>query len=124
MSNFELIFRQLVQRNSIVWMMLIYLWASFFALANAAEPVKIGVLAYRPKPQTLAQWQPLAAALKQAIPDRDFVVEALTYTELDKAAASRQLDFVLTNSSHYVLLSKRSGLSSPLATLAEDADGI
>jgi len=87
-------------------------------LAYAAEPVKIGVLAFRPKPQTLAQWQPLAAALKQAMPERDFVIEALTYPELDSAVASRSLDFVLTNPGHYVLLTKRSGLSAPLATLA------
>ena len=36
-------------------------------LATAAEPVRIGVLAYRPKAQTLAQWQPLAQALKQGL---------------------------------------------------------
>ena len=86
--------------------------------AFCAEPVKIGVLAFRPKPQTLAQWQPLAVALKQAIPDRDFVIEALAYQELNEAVASKQLDFVLTNPAHYVLLSKRVGLNSPLATLA------
>jgi len=32
-----------------------------------AEQVKIGVLAFRPKPQTLAQWEPLATALKQTM---------------------------------------------------------
>jgi PAS domain S-box-containing protein len=96
--------------------------AASFASAYAAEPVKIGVLAYRPKPQTLAQWQPLAAALKQAMPERDFVVEALTHPELDLAVASRQLDFVVTNPGHYVLLTKRSGLSAPLATLSVSAN--
>ena len=50
-------------------------------LAYGTEPVKIGVLAFRPKPQTLAQWQPLAVALKQAMPVHDFVVEAFTYPE-------------------------------------------
>ena len=85
--------------------------------AYGVEPVKIGVLAFRPKPQTLAQWQPLAVALKQAIPEHDFVVEALTYPELEQAVAAGQLDFVLTNSGHYVLLRKRNGLSSPLATV-------
>jgi PAS domain S-box-containing protein len=92
--------------------------------AYGAEPVKIGVLAFRPKLQTLAQWQPLAAALKQAIPERDFVVEAFTLPELDLAVASRHLDFVLTNSGHYVLLQRRSGLSSPLATVAINENGL
>ncbi len=89
----------------------------------AAELVKIGVLAFRPKPQTLEQWQPLAAALKQAIPDHDFVVQAFTFPELEKAVADKQLDFVLTNPAHYILLTKRSGLSAPLATLAMNENG-
>lgn len=89
-----------------------------FVLANAAEPVKIGLLAYRSKAQTLAQWQPLAGVLKQALPARDFVVEPFTLNELEQAVASRQVDFVLTNPGHYLLMAKRSGLSAPLATLA------
>lgn len=122
MKYTESILRKYFRHNVHMLVLLIWLLASISV--HAAEPVKIGVLAYRSKPQTLAQWQPLTAALKQAIPDRDFVIEALTYPELDTAVASRQLDFVLTNSSHYVLLSKHSGLSSPLATLADDADGL
>ncbi|MEQ1601648.1 MAG: EAL domain-containing protein [Methylophilaceae bacterium] len=92
--------------------------ATLAPVAYAAEPVKIGILAFRSKPQTLKQWQPLAEVLKQAMPTRDFVVEALTLTELEQAVASRQLDFVLTNPGHYLLMAQRSGLSAPLATLA------
>lgn len=89
----------------------------------AAEPVRIGVLAFRPKPQTLAQWQPLAAALKRQMPDRDFVIEPLDYLEVGEAVASRRIDFVLTNPGHYVFLAHRSGLSSPLATLVSEENG-
>jgi diguanylate cyclase (GGDEF)-like protein/PAS domain S-box-containing protein len=91
--------------------------------AVATEPVRIGVLAVRPKPQTLAQWQPLMVVLKQAIPERDFVVEAMDYLELEAAVSNRQLDFVLTNPGHYVKLTKRHGLSAPLATLLADEGG-
>ena len=91
--------------------------------AWSAEPVRIGVLAFRPKLQTQAQWQPLENALKQAIPERDFVLEAFTLTELDEAVASRQLDFVLTNPGHFVMLSRRGGLAAPLATLLVDESG-
>jgi diguanylate cyclase (GGDEF)-like protein/PAS domain S-box-containing protein len=91
--------------------------------AFAGEPVRIGVLAFRPKPQTLAQWQPLVAALKQAIPEHDFVLEAMNLNELEEAINRRQLNFVLTNPGHYVLLSRRSGLSAPLATLLVDEGG-
>ena len=90
----------------------------------AAEPVRIGILAFRAKEQTQVQWLPLARVLKQAIPGREFVVEAMTLPEMDRAVSSRQVDFVLTNSGHYVLMTKRSGLSAPLATLAVDQDGM
>ncbi|OIQ97401.1 cyclic di-GMP phosphodiesterase Gmr [mine drainage metagenome] len=89
-----------------------------FANAFSAEPVKIGVLAFRPKPQTLTQWQPLADALKVVVPQRDFVIEALTFPEMEEAVANHRLDFVLTNPGHYVLLTKRSEMSAPLATLS------
>lgn len=94
-----------------------------WAAAWGGEPVRIGVLAFRPKPQTQAQWQPLTQALKQAIPERDFVLEAMTFPELDHAVHSRQLDFVLTNPGHFVMLSRRGTLAAPLATLQEDESG-
>lgn len=90
---------------------------------SAAEPVKVGVLAFRSKLQTLEQWQLLAAALQQAVPGRSFAVEALTFPEMDKAIAEKRLDFVLTNPGHYVLLTRRLGLTAPLATLAVDDNG-
>jgi diguanylate cyclase (GGDEF)-like protein/hemerythrin-like metal-binding protein/PAS domain S-box-containing protein len=100
------------------------IWASIsIGSASAAEPVRIGVLAFRPKPQTLAQWQPLAAALQLAVPGRTFVVEALSYPEMESAVAGNRLDFVLTNPGHYVLLARRLGLTAPLATLAMNDHG-
>lgn len=83
----------------------------------AAEPIKIGILAYRPKVQVLAQWSPLAAALDKAIPGYSFVVEAYDYKEMQAAVEARNVDFVLTNPGAYVLMQHRSGLSAPLATL-------
>ncbi len=89
----------------------------------AAEPVKIGIQAFRSKAQTMQHWQPLAAALEHAIPGRDFVIVPLTNEEMIGAAANRELDFVFTNSGNYMVISKRSGLSPPLATLAEEENG-
>ena len=66
-------------------------------LACSAETVRVGVLAFRPKMQKLVQWQPLADALKQAIPQYDNVMDAYSYSELERAVTSHQLDFVLTN---------------------------
>ena len=90
----------------------------------AAEEVKIGVLAFRPLPQVQAQWEPLARALNAAIPGKTFVIEASSFPEMSANVASRQLDFILTNPGHYVLMANRSGLSAPLATLSALEQGI
>lgn len=83
---------------------------------SALEPVTLGVLAFRPKPETLARWQPTAAYLS-ARTGRQVALEALTYPEMEAAIVQRHVDFVLTNPAHYVLMTSRNGLSSPLATL-------
>jgi diguanylate cyclase (GGDEF)-like protein/PAS domain S-box-containing protein len=91
--------------------------------AWADEAVRIAVLAYRPKVQTMAQWRPLAVALKKAIPERDFLIQVYDQTELEAAVASRQVDFVLTNPGHYVVLTRRVGLQAALATLLLEENG-
>jgi|GEM_PF-1902424 len=84
--------------------------------ASPEAPLKLGVLAYRPKPQTIAQWQPLAAYLQSAL-KRPVELKAYEHGELAAAAARRAVDVVVTTPNHYVLLQHTSGLSSPLATL-------
>ena len=96
------------------------LWIS----AATAQTVKIGVLAFRPKPETLKQWTPLAKQLKRAMPQHDFVIEALDYPELEKAVSDKEVDFVLSNPGHFVLLSRRLGVSAPLATLIVEDSGV
>ncbi|MDP3301602.1 MAG: EAL domain-containing protein [Sulfuricurvum sp.] len=92
-------------------------------IASVNKPIVIGVLSFRPKPQTLAQWKPLETVLNQAIPEHKFTVEALIYSELEAAVAQHRVDFVLTNPVNYILLQKREGLSAPLATLAVKESG-
>ena len=74
--------------------------------SHALEPVKIGILAYRPIPETLKEYQPLTLALKLAIPDRDFAIEIMNYDELDQAVSEHKLNFVLTNPAHYIFLKR------------------
>lgn len=120
----KLIMKNIIPVMRMLTLLIIVLTAAIHPnMSYGAEPIRIGVLAFRPKPQTLAQWQPLAVALKKAMPERDFVIESFTDQELENAVASRQLDFVLTNPGHYIRLAKRSGLSAPLATLALNEDG-
>ncbi|MGR9046430.1 MAG: EAL domain-containing protein [Gammaproteobacteria bacterium] len=93
------------------------------APTQASQLVKIGVLAYREKGKTLKRWQPLAARLEQAIPNRHFDIDVFFHDDMETAISERRLDFILTNPGHYVLLSRLHGLSAPLATLIKDENG-
>jgi PAS domain S-box-containing protein len=88
------------------------------SLPLCAEPVRIGILANRPAADVQSRWEPLAAALHKAIPEYDFQLQAMDPAELEKAVGTRQVDFVLTTPSHYILLQHEYGLTYPLATLA------
>ena len=107
----------------------IRLWLAACSMLLIAEPilaqeqVRIGIQAFRPKPQVQSQWQPLAAALNKAMPGYNFVIKAYDVDELTDAVASRQVDFILTNPSQYVLMDHRSGISAPLASLSNLEQG-
>ncbi|EEF23118.1 conserved hypothetical protein, partial [Ricinus communis] len=105
-------------------------WLALFCLlvlalpALAKDEIRIGILAYRPKPQMQAQWEPLAQAMNQAMPEYHFSVEIYDLDDLTAAVAARRIDLVLTNPGHYILMARRSGLSAPLATISSLEQGV
>ena len=104
----------------------ISLAAAGLALANDStirREIRFGVLAFRPKPITEAQWRPVADYLAKSLQGRRVTLLPLTYPELEEAVAQRKVDFVLTQPASYVYLSTRYGLSSPLATLCNMENG-
>jgi len=95
---------------------LLFLLITLSALPAFSEPpIKFAVLAFRPKPQTLAQWQPLAAYLAAQL-GRPVELEAYDYQGLNSAVEQNLVDIVLTNSGHFILLQHRYNLSAPLVT--------
>ena len=94
-------------------------WADDISVAS----IKIGILAFRDRTTTQARWQPLADYVQRSLPGWKVELQALHYPELEAATQQGQLDFVLTQPAHYVLLAYRHSLSSPLATLVEHAQG-
>ena len=90
------------------------------ASAFADGEVRIAVLAFRPKAETLAQWQPTADYLSRTVPGRHFTMIPLGYAEIDRAIAARDVDFVLTNPSHYILMQSRHGLNRIATVIAEE----
>jgi ABC-type phosphate/phosphonate transport system substrate-binding protein len=95
----------------------------FVSSSLAAEKITIGILAFRPKPIVEAKWQPLINYLNQKVDNTEFEFNALNYTELEEAIAHKHIDFVFTNSSHFVQLAHKTKLSSPLATLINKKEG-
>lgn len=89
------------------------------AVASPDDTVRVAVLAFRPKPVVEAKWQPLVDYLNTAIPEHRFALEAFSYAELESAMHAKRVDVVLTQPAHYILLTQRDGLLSPLASLVE-----
>ncbi len=93
-------------------------------ITSAADQViTIGILAHRPKPETLSRFRPLATHLAKELSDKQVRLEVFSYQELEAALAANRLDFVLTNPGHYIQLRHKNSLSGALATLIEQEGG-
>jgi len=84
-------------------------------VAGAENPLRLGILAVRPTEHAVQQWQPLAAYLENAL-QRRVHLSVHDYADLEEAVKHVDLDRLLTNPGHYILLKHRYRLSSPLAT--------
>ena len=96
---------------------LVLLWfLVFLALPTwAKEPLKIGILAFRPKVQVIEQWSPLASYLQVEL-ERNVKITAYGYPELEHAVLNDALDVVITNPANYILLHHQYNLSAPIVT--------
>lgn len=103
----------------LAWLVLAAQWMAAPAQAGepapqAAEPVRIGVLATRGEEHSRRQWQPLLDWLAHSMPGWRFELAPLALTPLAEAIADERLDFVITNPGQLVSLSRQ----YPLAWLA------
>ncbi len=97
----------------------VVLIACFFPstlVSGTPATVRIGVLADRGKEQATQQWSPTARYLSGKVPGHTFTIVPLTFQELGTAVERGDVDFVVTNSSSYVELESRYGVSR-IATL-------
>ncbi len=91
------------------------------AHANDATTVRIGVLAYRGAEAVQEDWSYLTTWLATTIPGHDFILLDFDQAGLTRAVNQGSVDFVITNSGHYVSLEDSDGASriativSPLA---------
>ncbi len=100
---------------------LLLLWLT--ASAVCAEQVyRVGVTSFRDKAVTLQEWGPTMSFLSAQVADARFEVVPLTLPEFEAALARRELDFVLTNPQHYIVVEARFGVSR-VATLVKRENG-
>jgi len=110
--------RHLLTRRLLLSLLLV--WSSALALADA--PLQLGVIAYRPHPVMQQRFAPLADYLSNAL-GRRVELQVLDQNEVEDALAHSQLDFLLTNPSHYLVVRSQSQLANLLATLISREDG-
>ncbi len=91
--------------------------------AWGAERITIGVMAFRPKNQMQGELKSLERHLEKRLTGVTVQLEPLNYSELERALELRQLDFILTNPSHYMKLRTGNSLSGAIATMVEKDHG-
>lgn len=87
------------------------------------EQLTLGVFAYRPKAALAERLQPLVRHLEQSLDNTRVDLQVLDLDEMERALARNQLDLVLTNPSHYMILRSMNTLSGVLATLVSIDSG-
>lgn len=79
--------------------------------ALAQERIRLGVLAYLGAEHSFEGWAPTVRALDAALPRARVEVRPYDHGGLDRALATGELDFVLTNPGHYIQLEVAHGVS-------------
>lgn len=89
---------------------LIFFLTLYTHVHAADAEYRIGVLSVNLKEHTKAKWQPTADYLTKILAHTRFTIHPMNYDELNRAIQNGEIDFVLTNSAHYIIHEKRHGL--------------
>lgn len=91
-------------------------WCATVAMAGEPGTLTLAMQAYRPSPELEQRYRPLADYLTRHLDNTRVVLRVLDQAGLDAALARNQLDLVLTDPAHYLILRSRNSLSGALAT--------
>jgi ABC-type phosphate/phosphonate transport system substrate-binding protein len=95
----------------------------FWNFAHAKTDVKIAVLSYKNKIQTIKEWKPLSDYLNEKVTGNRFTVIPMTHSEIENSINSHSIDFVFTNPSHYIFMKSYNHLTQAIATVVKDYNG-
>lgn len=80
-------------------------------VVQARDSVRIGVLAWQGQEEAEVRWSSLADQLEKRLPGKHIELVHADLAGMAKALRERELDFVLTNPGHYVMLESETGIS-------------
>ncbi|HEX5394538.1 MAG TPA: diguanylate cyclase [Rhodocyclaceae bacterium] len=92
---------------------------------QSAEPERtfhVGITAFRDKSVTSREWTPTMDYLSTRIPGAKFEAVPLNLAEFQDALSKKELDFVITNPEHYIVMESQHGVSR-VATLMKRENG-
>ena len=95
-----------------------------FDLARAEDPLLLGVYAFRPKSQIEQAYQPLADYLSESLAGRRVELRVLDQADLETAIDRHQIDLVMTNPMHYLILRAHNNFTGALATVSREENGV
>ncbi|ERS82495.1 diguanylate cyclase [Marinobacter sp. EVN1] len=106
--------------HCLVWLLLVA--ASVPAPVAAGDSVTLGVFAYRPDNVINERYQPLAdyLTLETGLPVN---LRVFNQDDMNRALAANQIDFFLTNPSHFLVIRSERSLTGALATLGRNWQG-
>jgi len=106
--------------HCLVWLLLVA--ASVQAAVAAGDSVTLGVFAYRPDNVINERYQPLAdyLTLETGMPVN---LRVFNQDDMNRALAANQIDFFLTNPSHFLVIRSERSLTGALATLGRNWQG-
>ncbi|MBE0488988.1 MAG: diguanylate cyclase [Halomonas sp.] len=84
---------------------------------KAEQDLVLAVFAYREPALMIERYQPLADYLDAQLPEARITLQLMGLDEIDNAIANRQIDLLMTNPSHYLMVRSQNALTGALATL-------
>jgi two-component system, LuxR family, sensor histidine kinase TtrS len=95
----------------IILLILVVSPLSFITGSASANDIRIGVLIIRGSQADNKIWQQIADNLNATIPEYHFVMVPLSYNDMEKAVADKQLEFVVASPTEYIGFEVKYGVS-------------
>ena len=105
-----------VRRRFLVPILLMIIECLTATVAHARDTLTFGIFAYRPDNIIRERYEPLVRYLSREI-GMEVRLEVLDQDQMSRAVAANELDFFLTNPSHFLLIRSERSLTGVLATL-------